>query len=415
MEAEIIAVGTEILMGQIVNTNASYMAKQLTALGITSHYQQVVGDNGERLDKVISVAEDRADLVILIGGLGPTEDDLTKQTLAQHIGKPLVVNFDAIQKLIAWGEQQQKELTPNNRVQAMLPLDAEPLKNAVGLAVGAMTTFNNTQFVLLPGPPKEFEPMVQNELVPRLAAQLHSDAIIQSRVLRFFGIGESALVTQLKDLIDNQTNPTLATYIKDYEVTLRITASAGDEAAANALLDPLEAEIMHRVGQYFYGYGDSTELVDVVVNELKRQQLHVTAAESLTAGAFQATLGDVSGVSAVFDGGFVTYAPDTKASFLKLDQATLEQQGIVSEATAKQMATGALTQTDADIAISFTGVAGPDELEGQPAGTVWIGIAMRNQEPTATLYHFPGSRHDVRYRAVKTGLFDLLKQLKEKH
>jgi len=404
MEAEIIAVGTEILLGEIVNTNASFLAKQLATLGITSHFQQVVGDNGERLDEAITLAQSRADIVVLIGGLGPTADDLTKQVLAAHIGKPLVVNFKAIDKLVKWGQQQHRELTENNRIQAMLPLDATPLDNEIGLAVGAMAEAFDTQFVLLPGPPKEFEPMVIAQLVPRLMDLQAEHQVIVSRVLRFFGIGESALVTELADLIDGQDNPTIASYVKDYEVTLRITARADTDDNALALLAPMEAEIMQRVGEYFYGYGDQNSLTAELVKALTDKNLHITAAESLTAGAFQATLGDVPGVSSVFTGGFVTYALETKADFLDLDAKQLAADGVVSEATAKAMATGALAKDKADIAISFTGVAGPDALEGQPAGTVWIGLAGPGGV-SAQEFHFPGSRHDVRYRAVKQGLF----------
>jgi len=404
MEAEIIAVGTEILLGEIVNTNASFVAKQLATLGITSHYQQVVGDNGERLDAAISLAQSRSDIVILIGGLGPTPDDLTKQVLAAHIGKPLVVNFKAIDKLVKWGQQQHRELTDNNRIQAMLPLDATSLDNEIGLAVGAMTEAFDTQFVLLPGPPKEMEPMVINQLIPRLMDLQANHQVLVSRVLRFFGIGESALVTELADLIDGQDNPTIASYVKDYEVTLRLTARADDDAAALALLAPMEETIMDRVDEYFYGYGDNNSLAQTLATALEDKGIHITAAESLTAGAFQAALGDIAGVSAVFDGGFVTYAEATKASFLGLNQGELAEHGVVSEFTAKAMAGGALKQAHAQLAISFTGVAGPDELEGQPAGTVWIGVADEHGT-TAQEFHFPGSRQDVRYRAVKQGLF----------
>ncbi|KRM72335.1 competence/damage-inducible protein A [Lacticaseibacillus brantae] len=410
MEAEIIAVGTEILLGEIVNTNASFVAKQLATLGITSHFQQVVGDNGERLDDAISLAQSRSDLVILIGGLGPTPDDLTKQVLSAHIGKPLVVNFKAIDKLIKWGKQQQRELTDNNRIQAMLPLDATPLDNEIGLAVGAMTEAFDTQFVLLPGPPKEMEPMVINQLVPRLLDLQADHQILVSRVLRFYGIGESALVTELADVIDGQDNPTIASYVKDYEVTLRLTARADSDEAALALLAPMEETIMGRVGEYFYGYGDHNSLAQTVVEALKSKAMTITAAESLTAGAFQAALGDVAGVSAVFNGGFVTYAEATKAKFLGINQVELAEHGVVSEFTAKAMATGALNAANATLAISFTGVAGPEELEGQPAGTVWIGVA-HSTGVSAQVFHFPGSRQDVRYRAVKQGLFMALRAI----
>lgn len=411
MNAELIAVGTEILLGQITNTNGAFLANQLAELGIDSLNQQVVGDNQARLDAAITLAEQRAEIIILIGGLGPTPDDLSKQTLAAHLGVALVDDAPALAKLKAYAAQQQQPMTPNNLLQAKYPAGATVLTNKVGLAVGAASVSQGKQYILLPGPPKEFEPMVLNQLVPYLLKSLGHDATMVSRVLRFFGIGESKVTTVLADLIAGQTNPTLATYIKPYEVTLRLTAKAADETAAKELLDPLEAEIQSRLGQYFYGYGDDNSLPQAVVKALAEQHKQVTAAESLTAGAFQATLADVPGVSEWFKGGFVTYSNHTKAAFLGLDEATINRDGAVSEATAKAMATGALAKAEADLAVSFTGVAGPGPNDGQPAGTVWIGLAQRGQEAQAQLFHFPGSRAAVRGRAVKAGLFWLLKTL----
>lgn len=412
MDAEIIAVGTEILLGQIVNSNASFLAKQFADLGIESRNQQVVGDNYTRLEAAISLADSRAELVVLLGGLGPTADDISKQVLAKHLGVELAVDQPAHEKLAAYAKQQHKTMTANNWVQAQLPAGATPLTNTVGLAVGAVAEAKGHTYVLLPGPPKEFKPMVLDQLVPYLLQRLGHGAAIESRVLRFFGIGESALVTELADLIDNQTNPTIATYIKDWEVTLRITAKAATKEAAQALIKPMADKVLARVGQYFYGYGDDNSLAQEVVKALAAHHATITAAESLTAGAFQAALGAVPGVSEWFKGGFVTYSNHTKALMLGLDEAAINQAGAVSEATAKAMAQGALKQVGADIAVSFTGVAGPGPDAGIAAGTVWIGVAAKGQAPTATLHHLPGSRQDVRGRAVKAGMFAVLQALK---
>ncbi len=414
VKAEIIAVGTEILLGQIVNSNASFLARQFADLGIDSLNQQVVGDNPQRLAAAIQLAASRADLVVLIGGLGPTADDISKQVLAKHLGVDLANDEPARVKLAAYAKQQQKQMTPNNWVQAQLPAGAQPLMNRVGLAVGAVAKTATHQYVLLPGPPKEFQPMVLEQLVPYLAAEIGDAPILESEVLRFFGIGESALVTALQDLIERQTNPTLATYIKDWEVTLRITAKAADHAAAQNLIAATEAAIQARVGEYFYGYGDDNSLAQEVVKALKATQTTLTAAESLTAGAFQSALGAVAGVSEWFKGGFVTYSNQTKADFLGLDKRQIDADGAVSAATAKAMAVGAQQKTHAKIAVSFTGVAGPGPSEGQAAGTVWIGLVQASQAPTATLLHLPGSRQDVRGRAVKAGLFAVLKALQNK-
>ncbi|MFD1392255.1 competence/damage-inducible protein A [Lacticaseibacillus jixianensis] len=410
MKAELIAVGTEMLLGQITNTNGAFLARQLSDLGIDSLNQQVVGDNQARLDAAIALAESRADLIFVLGGLGPTPDDLSKQTLAAHLGRALTEDAPAMAKLQAYAAQQHHPMTANNRLQAMYPAGAKVLPNAVGLAVGALLTVGSKTYVLLPGPPREFEPMVLDALVPALLAQLGRGQVMVSRVLRFFGIGESQLVDELKDLIEAQTNPTLATYIKPYEVTLRLTAKAATPAEANALLDPLEANVQQRLGAYFYGYGDDNSLAKAVVAALASRRLQVTAAESLTAGSFQAALAAVPGVSEWFKGGFVTYANATKASFLGLDLGKVNAAGAVSEYTASQMAQGARAKAGADVAISFTGVAGPGPNEGVAAGTVWIGLATR-EGVSASLYHFPGNRQAVRGRAVKAGLFALLRLL----
>ncbi|WP_407893338.1 competence/damage-inducible protein A [Lacticaseibacillus sp. N501-2] len=411
MQAEIIAVGTEILLGQIVNSNASFLAKQFADLGIDSLNQQVVGDNPQRMEAALQLADSRADVVVLLGGLGPTKDDLSKQVLAKHLGVELATDQPAHDKLAHYAEQQRHTMTANNWVQAQYPAGAHVLANHVGLAVGAVYEAPTHRYILLPGPPKEFKPMVLDQLVPYLLKVLGGDSVLQSKVLRFFGIGESALVTELQDLIANQTNPTIAPYIKDWEVTLRITAKAKTTEAAQALIAPMQQAVLDRVGQYFYGFGDDNSLAKVAVQALAAHHLTVTAAESLTAGAFQSALGDVPGVSEWFKGGFVTYSNHTKAQFLGLDEAKINADGAVSEATAIAMADGARAKAEADLAIAFTGVAGPGPDAGQEAGTVWIGLAQAGKKTTATLYHFPGARADVRGRAVKAGLFAIYQAL----
>lgn len=409
MQGEIIAVGTELLLGQIVNTNAAVVARALAAIGIDVMHQQVVGDNARRLTEAIELAASRADLVVLIGGLGPTADDLTKQVVAKHVGVTLAMDEAAEQKLEAYATQQGQNLTANNWVQAQLPKGAKPLANRIGLAVGALVSDSGTQYALLPGPPKEFEPMVHEVLMPELLRQMGQGAVLQSRVLRFFGIGESQLVTELADLIEAQTNPTLATYIGPGDVTLRITAKAQSQKAADDLIDPVVQAVLARVGTYYYGAGEATNLAAVTVAALAARRLRVTAVESLTAGAFQAALGAIPGVSEWFQGGFVTYSEQTKTDFVGVAPAIIAASGVVSEETAQAMAQGALARTGADIAISFTGVAGPGEHDGQPAGTVWIGLAQKQGPTIAKRFSLPGARNDVRAKAVQTGLFWLLR------
>lgn len=405
MNAEIVAVGTELLLGQIANTNGAYLAQKLAEIGVNVYYQTVVGDNPDRLESVLKTAEKRSDLILTIGGLGPTEDDLTKQIVARHLGEPLVIDNDAKAKIDQYGAKLS-----NNLKQAMKIQNAISLTNHNGFAVGDLyLNQHGTSYVLLPGPPSECLMMIDRELMPQLKKLDNQNSVFKSRVLRFVGIGESQLVTDIADLIDHQTNPTIAPYAKIAEVTLRVTASAADEATADALIQKTVAKILARDGQYFYGYGDDNSLAKVVVNQLIDRQLSVTAAESLTAGEFQSTIGSVPGVSAVFPGGFVTYANEAKQRLLEIPAEVIASHGVVSEATAIWMAKQAKLKMKTDIAVSFTGVAGPDELEHQPAGTVWIGIAYRDEEPKAYLYHFTNGRQQIRARSVLTGL-DLIRQ-----
>ncbi|WP_155286221.1 competence/damage-inducible protein A [Lacticaseibacillus zhaodongensis] len=408
MNAELIAVGTEMLLGEIVNTNGAYLARELSRIGVESYYQQVVGDNPERLDEAISVAEGRSDMIIVMGGLGPTKDDLSKQVLAKHLQLDLVVDEAHLEKLHELARRRQHELTPNNLAQAQLPAGATPLTNHNGLAVGALLKQGAHSYVLLPGPPREFTLMVDRELIPRLAKG--QDEYLVSRTLRYFGLGESALVTAIGDIIDQQTNPTVAPYIKDYEVTLRLTARSATKAAAAASLDELTTRIQARIGEYYYATGEQVTLAETVVHALAAQNATVSAAESLTAGAFQAAIGSVAGASKVFAGGFVTYAASAKEQLLGIDPASIAKYGVVSEETAKNMAAGSRRIMNSDYGLGFTGVAGPDELEGNPAGTVWIGISGP-QGTSAREFHLSGKRNEVRVRAVKSGLMMLLKQL----
>ncbi|OTN88620.1 competence/damage-inducible protein CinA [Enterococcus sp. 7E2_DIV0204] len=415
MKAEIIAVGTELLLGQVVNTNATFLSRELADLGIEVYYHTVVGDNPQRLEQLLVEVEDRSDLIVLCGGLGPTDDDLTKDTVAAHIGRTLVQDEQALARLHEFFKFSKNKMTENNLRQTLMIESGVAIQNPTGLAVGSLITENETTYLLLPGPPNELNPMFQQNVRPLLAARFPQAEQLISRVLRFYGIGESQLVTELKELIDRQTNPTIAPYAKPNEVTLRLTAKVADDDLGQQLLDELEAKIMAKVGMYFYGYGDENSLVKVTVDALKKCRKTVTAAESLTAGLFQSTLGDITGVSEVFKGGFVTYSAETKAHFLGIDTKLLEKEGTVSEACAIAMAERARIVADTDFAVSFTGVAGPDELEGKPAGTVWIGFAEKGQPTIAVLQHFNRDRRYVRQSAVMKGLDLILRAVNKKN
>ena len=404
MKAEIIAVGTEILTGQIVNTNAQFLSEKLAEIGVDVYFQTAVGDNEARLLSLLEIASQRSNLVILTGGLGPTEDDLTKQTLAKFLGKALVFDPQAQEKLDHFfAHRPDYARTPNNERQAQIVEGATPLPNETGLAVGGVSEADRVTYVVLPGPPSELKPMALNQLLPKLM----TGAKLYSRVLRFFGIGESQLVTILADLIDQQTDPTLAPYAKTGEVTLRLSTKAVSQEKADQALDILESQILNRQtfdGQSLrdicYGYGEETSLASVVVEELKKRQKSITAAESLTAGLFQATLADFSGVSAIFNGGFVTYSLEEKSKMLDISEQELKEHGVVSEFTARKMAEQARLKTQSDYGVSLTGVAGPDSLEGHPAGTVFIGLAHAKGTELIKANIAGRSRADVRHIAV---------------
>ena len=404
MKAEIIAVGTEILTGQIVNTNAQFLSEKLAEIGVDVYFQTAVGDNEARLMSLLEIASSRSSLVILTGGLGPTEDDLTKQTLAKFLGKGLVFDPQAQEKLdIFFAHRPDYARTPNNERQAQIVEGATPLPNETGLAVGGVSEVDGVTYVVLPGPPSELKPMVLNQLLPKLM----TGTKLYSRVLRFFGIGESQLVTILADLIDHQTDPTLAPYAKTGEVTLRLSTKAVSQEKADQALDILENQILSRqtfegisLRDICYGYGEETSLASVVVEELKKRQKSITAAESLTAGLFQATLADFSGVSAIFNGGFVTYSLEEKSKMLDISEQELKEHGVVSEFTARKMAEQARIKTQSDYGVSLTGVAGPDSLEGHPAGTVFIGLAHAKGTEVIKANIAGRSRADVRHIAV---------------
>ena len=413
MKAEIIAVGTEILTGQIVNTNAQFLSEKLAGLGVDVYFQTVVGDNEDRLLSILEIARDRSNLVILTGGLGPTEDDLTKQTLSKFLNRRLVFHQVAVEKLNRFfSSRPDYTRTPNNERQAQIVEGSTPLPNATGLAVGGLLEADGVTYVVLPGPPSELKPMVNNELVPLLA----TGQKLYSRVLRFFGIGESQLVTLLGNLIDTQTDPTIAPYAKTGEVTLRLSTKASSQKEADVKFAHLEKKILavqtfekQQLADLFYAYGDDNSLGQTAFELLKKAGKTVTAAESLTAGLFQATLANFSGASKVFGGGFVTYGIEEKSQMLGIPLADLEMHGVVSAYTAEKMATQARKLTASDYAVSLTGVAGPDSLEGHPAGTVYIGLATADNVQSIQVNIAERSRTDVRKIAVLHA-FNLLRK-----
>ena len=408
MHAEVISVGTEILLGQITDTNSTFISQRLAELGIDVYFKTVVGDNEKRLLQALEIASGRSDMVILSGGLGPTKDDLTKQTVAKFLNCGLLTDKNALEYIEEYYRQNNRKMTDNNLLQAKYLEGSVSLPNESGMAVGSYyQNQSGPDFILLPGPPSEMRPMFDKEAMPRLKKNYAKEHLLFSRVLRFYGIGESQLVTELDDLINGQTNPTIAPYAKVGEVTLRLTAQADSKESAKEILDETEQVISKRVGQYLYGYGDDNSLPKVVVEKLKQRGLTVSASESLTGGSFQKAVTDIAGSSQIFPGGFVTYSASAKENLLDIPKEIIIENGVVSEATAKWMAERTRIKMDTDFGVSFTGVAGPDTLEGNPAGTVWIGISQRGRQTAAFEYHFYGDRDAVRVRSVLAG-FDLI-------
>lgn len=408
MHAEVISVGTEILLGQITDTNSTFISQRLAELGIDVYFKTVVGDNEKRLLQALEIASGRSDMVILSGGLGPTKDDLTKQTVAKFLNCGLLTDKNALEYIEEYYRQNNRKMTDNNLLQAKYLEGSVSLPNESGMAVGSYyQNQNGPDFILLPGPPSEMRPMFDKQVMHRLKENYAREHLLFSRVLRFYGIGESQLVTELDDLINGQTNPTIAPYAKVGEVTLRLTAQADSKESAKEILDETEQVISKRVGQYLYGYGDDNSLPKVVVEKLKQRGLTVSASESLTGGSFQKAVTDIAGSSQIFPGGFVTYSASAKENLLDIPKEIIIENGVVSEATAKWMAERTRIKMDTDFGVSFTGVAGPDTLEGNPAGTVWIGISQRGRQTAAFEYHFYGDRDAVRVRSVLAG-FDLI-------
>lgn len=411
MNAEIIAVGSELLLGQIVNTNARFLSLHLAGMGINVYYHTVVGDNPDRLKMAIEIAEKRSDIIIFTGGLGPTKDDLTKETIAKHIGKELVMDEEALSSITQYFTKTKRMMTENNRKQAVVLKDSIVLPNDHGMAPGMLVCSNDHIYVLLPGPPKEMEPMFLHYGQSALTSLYDTGTKIVSRVLRFFGIGESALETEIEDLIDAQTNPTIAPLAADGEVTLRLTASHSNLETAQTMLDKTEKEIRSRVGQYLYGY-DNSSLMKELVTLLFEKKLTIAVAESLTGGLFQQELTAIPGTSALLTGGVICYTNFVKQKVLNVKADTIEKYGAVSEQCARELAENVATLLGTDIGISFTGVAGPDELEGKQAGTVYVGISIGEKTFVEKLL-LGGTRDAVRTRSVKYGCFYLMKLLHE--
>ena len=408
MKAEIITVGTEILLGDILNTNCRYLSRELAAMGIEMYYQITVGDNEERLLKTLEESLNRSDIVICTGGLGPTEDDITKEVCAKYFGYELELHKPSLDAMIERFKHMNRVPTKNNEKQAYFPKEAYILKNDNGTAPGCIMEKEGKTIVVLPGPPKEMEPMFENYVKPYLSKL--TDDVIESEVLRIIGVGESKVENDILDIIDSQTNPTIATYAKGYECTLRITAKAKSVEEAKELIKPMSDEMKRRFGQSLYAVGE-TSIEEVVAKMLVENNLKIAVAESCTGGMVSASLINYPGISSVFMEGCVTYSNEAKMKSLGVKKETLDVYGAVSDKCAKEMASGVAARYNTNVGIATTGIAGPGGgTDEKPVGLVYFGIYI-NGKVISKKYVFNGDRQGVRERATRTILNDLRLEL----
>lgn len=376
MKASIIAVGTELLFGQTINTNATFISKNLNLMGFDVMYHFVVGDNPNRLKEKIDEAFSDTDLIIFTGGLGPTQDDLTKEIVAEYMGAKMYRDEEVVKDLYEHFEKRGRKMAENNLKQAMLPVGCTPFYNASGTAPGLALEKDGKIAICLPGPPREmkflWEHFVREYLEQFIEKKMYY------RVLRTIGIGESDLETVLLPLIDGQSDPTIATYAKEGECTLRVASQRKTLDEAKAAVDDMVAKIQDICGKYIYSY-DNEELAEVVVKLLKEKELRLSSAESATGGLFANAIIEVPGASKVFDTSFVTYSNESKISNLDVKESTIERYSVSSGEVAVEMAIGALKKSNSDIAISITGNAGPETYDGQEPGQAYIGWAYQNK------------------------------------
>ncbi len=403
MIVELVSIGTELLLGNIINSNTQFLAEKCAGLGLTMYYQTVVGDNHDRMAEVIRTAIDRSDIVILNGGLGPTEDDMTKEVCAEVMGLPLVEDAHSAERIKAFFENSTDAvISDNNWKQAQTPEGAIVLDNDNGTAPGYIIEKEGKTAILLPGPPDEMIPMFLDQVYPYL--KKIQPQVIRSKMIKICGMGESRVESELIDLIEHQTNPTIATYAKTGEVHIRVTAKAPDEESARKLIKPVVKEIKNRLGDHVYTDKENETLEMAVVRLLEKYDLRVTTAESCTGGLLTGRLLNAPGASEVFKEGFITYSNKAKRKYLDVSKTTLKKYGAVSEQTAKEMAIGGVFATDCDACVAVTGIAGPGGgTDEKPVGLVYIATYM-NDHVRVKEYHFKGNREKIREQAVVKAL-----------
>lgn len=412
--AEILCVGTELLLGDIVNTNAAFLSGELAKLGFAVYHHSVVGDNPERLKGALELSLSRSDLVVMSGGLGPTKDDLTKETVAQYFGLPLEMDSECLDGIREYFAMTGRVMSENNEKQAMIPRGARVLRNRYGTAPSIAVSEGGKTVIMLPGPPVELIPIFHEEVIPYLRER--SGYAIVSKNVNIFGMGESAVAQRLDRLLTESQNPTVAPYCKEGEVRLRVTAKAENETMALEMCDTVVDEILaSEVGPFVYGI-DADSMERVLVDLLHEKKLTLSAAESCTGGLIAKRITDIAGCSDVFFGGCVTYTNEVKQRLLGVSAKTLEDYGAVSERTAMEMARGVRERTGSDIGISATGIAGPSGgSEQTPVGTVFLGISTEDGEAFRRLSLSPKrSREFIRIVSATNAYDMVIKWIKNK-
>ena len=407
MITELISVGTEILLGNIVNTNSAYLAEMCARLGLSLYYQSVVGDNKDRMKKTIQLAMERSDIVILTGGLGPTQDDLTKEVTAEVMGLKLTEDAHTRKRIDKYmesyaGNNPDRKITQNNWKQATVPEGAIVLDNVNGTAPGLILEKGDKIAILLPGPPNEMKPMFEEQVYPYLRGKQSN--IFYSQIVKICDVGESQVAAEIQDLIGSQNNPTIAPYAKTGEVHVRITARAKDEKEDKKLVKPYVHEIKKRFGKHVYTTEENKTLEEAIVDLLKEKEMRLSLVESCTGGALAARIVNVPGASEVFGAGFVTYSNKAKRKMVQVKKSTLKTVGAVSERCASEMARGGANVSGADVCLSVTGIAGPGGgTKEKPVGTVFMGCCCHG-ETHVREFHFVGSRSKIREQSVSHGL-----------
>ncbi len=414
MNAEIISVGTELVLGQVVNTNVPLLAKTLAKLDIAAPYQVTIKDERQQIEDAIEAAWRRADLIFVCGGLGPTADDVTLKSTAAALNTTLTTDQDHWQWIKQVFKRRQIKLLNENIQQARYLTGGQPLENPVGLALGSWYPTDGRVVVVLPGPPAEFKVMLEKSVEPRLVATFGSGRQIASRTMNFLGRPESTLMEEIGEATKKFSQVTVTSYVQPSRIQVRLTVPDLSAEEAERVLGETADAILKVDRPYFFGFGDVCSLVDQVVSLLKKQGKTITGAESLTGGMFQSTICSVPGASNVFNGGFVTYAAGAKEKLLGIAPEVINQHGVVSAETARAMAENSREKLDADFGLAFTGVAGPDALEGQVAGTVWLGLAIRGQQTQTKLLHLAeySGRQEIRNLSVQYGLQMVYQQLR---